>query len=313
MNIYYISPVPVLLPRHEEQLKQIGKLTLIKAEKLSEEEVATMAHDADIIALARPAITGCTDNFFSQMPHLKLITTVSTSHDWIDVSAAKKRGIVVSNCKGANARSVAESTWSLILALAKRTVEYASDAKNIGAYTFKDYVGMELQGKTLGVIGLGDIGSQVAKIGGAFGMKVLGYNRSNKDITGVESVNVEQLLRESDVISLHVPLTEQTKHFIGNDEITKMKKGIILVNTSDEEIVEKSAVISAIEQNKIYGYGVETRLMTPLSPEDPYLLHKNIIAYPHNGFNTKEANIHVKDTWVQNIVQFVAGTPQNIV
>jgi phosphoglycerate dehydrogenase-like enzyme len=313
MNIYYISPVPVLLPRHEEVLKKLGTLKLIKAEKLSEEEVARLVKDADIIALARPAIAACTDNFFSRLPQLKLLTTVSTSHDWIDVEAAKKRAITVTNCKGANARSVAESTWSLILALAKRTVEYAQNAKNKGAYKFKDYVGVELAGKTLGVIGLGDIGSETAKIGLAFGMRVLGFNRSKKDIVGVQSVDLEALLKESDVISIHVPLTDQTKHFIDKVKIEKMKDKVILVNTSDEAVVEKEAVIAAIEQKKIYGYAVETPLMTPLSPLDPYLTHSNIIAYPHNGFNTKEANIHVKDTWVQNIVQFVAGKPQNVV
>lgn len=313
MNILYISPIPVLLPSHEQQLRKVGTLNMIKAEKLSEEAVALLAKDTDVLVLARPSISQCTDAFFALVPRLKFLTTVSTSHDWIDIESAKKRGITVSNCKGANARSVAESTWSLILSLAKRTCEYAEDVKKIGAYKFSEYVGVELRGKTLGIIGLGDIGTEVAQIGHAFGMNIIGYNRSPKNIPDVKQVDLSTLLKESDVISIHVPLTVETNDLITTNEIESMKNGVILINTSDDAIVNKDSVIKSLRQKKLFGYGVETKLMTHIPPLDPYLSFKNVIAYPHNGFNTKEANLHVKDTWVNNVLRFIEGQPQNVV
>jgi phosphoglycerate dehydrogenase-like enzyme len=172
---------------------------------------------------------------------------------------------------------------------------------------------LELAGKTLGVIGLGDIGQKVAQIGLGFGMQVIGSNRSQKNLPGLTSVSLSQLLAASDVISVDVPLTDQTRGMIGEAEITQMKERVIIVNTADEKIVDKSAIIAAVKKSKVFGYGVETALLKPLALDDEYFSCPTILAYPHNAFNTVEATRRVKDTWFQNVVKFIAGSPQNVV
>jgi len=144
-------------------------------------------------------------------------------------------------------------------------------------------------------------------------MKILGYNRSEKNIDGVEQIGLDQLLRVSDIVSINLPLTSDTRGLIGKKEIGKMKDGAILINTAREEIVDKKAVIDAIANNKLFGYGIETAIMKPLKSDDPYLQYPNIIVNPHNAFNTQEAWKKVKDTWVDNIVAFSNGKPVNLV
>lgn len=313
MKIYYLSSAPVLLPEHEQKLRQLGDLHLVEGVKLSPKQAAGQMPGAEIVILAAAGISQVDEEFFQALPSLRFITTTSTSHDWIDVAAAKRHSVVVSNCKGANAQSVAEGTWAMILNLSRRVHEYAVAARYSNASNFVDFTGIELAGKTLGVIGLGDIGQKVAKMGLGFGMKVIGYNRSQKNLSGVKQVSLSQLLAESDVISVAVPLTDQTKGMISEVELAQMKDQVILVNTADEKIVDKLAIIAAVKKRKVFGYGVETALLKPIAVDDEYFSCPTILAYPHNAFNTIEATRRVKDTWFQNVVKFVAGTPQNVV
>ena len=255
MKIYYISSVPALLPHHKKKLDEFGGCVLILGKKSSEEEVVNKIKDAEILIVAPSGIMKITDKMLSQLPQLKFITTTSTSHDFIDVTAAEKRGIVVSNCKGANAQSVAEAVWAMILALSRRVIEYANDAKFEGAYNFNSYTGKQIYGKTLGIIGLGDIGLKVASIARGFNMSVLGYNRSKKNLPNINEVTLVNLLKNSDIISINVPLSDETRDLISEKEIMLMKEGIILINTSDEEIVNKQAVLKYIQSGKLCGYG----------------------------------------------------------
>lgn len=313
MKIYYLSSVPVLVPEHEQKLRELGELHVVEGVKLSSQAAASQMPGAEIAILAAAGISKVDEEFFQALPSLRFITTTSTSHDWIDIAAAQRHGVVVSNCKGANAQSVAEGTWAMILNLSRRVHEYAVAAHYSQASNFADFTGLELAGKTLGVIGLGDIGQKVAHMGLGFGMRVIGYNRSQKNLSGVAAVSLSQLLAESDVISVTVPLTDQTRGMIDETEITQMKERVIIVNTADEKIVDKSAIIAAVKMGKVFGYGVETALLKPLAMDDEYFSCPTILAYPHNAFNTVEATRRVKDTWFQNVVKFVAGTPQNVV
>src|SRR3989344_6761202 len=207
------------------------------------------------------------------MKKLKMISALSVRTHWIDIETAKERGIKVCNIKGANSESVAEHAWGMILDLSKRISEFDRGVRYNGAYRFDEYKGKEVYGKTIGIIGLGDIGKKVARIAKGFDMKVLGCNKSGKPVSGVKLVSLETLLKESDIIVTCVPTTKETTNMISEKEIRLMKPGVILVNPADEPITDKKAVLKAVESGKIFGFGIETEIMTPVPKDDMYLKH----------------------------------------
>ncbi len=200
----------------------------------------------------------------------------------------------------------------MILNLAKRINEFDREARK-GEYDFSKFKGREVFGKTLGIIGLGDIGSKVARIAQAFNMKVIGVNKSKRPVNGVELVNIEELYRNADVITVCAPLNEETENLINDQAFDQMKDGVILVNCAREKIVNKEAVIDALQSNKVFGYGVETPIMQPVASNDPYYQSKNVIVVPHNGFNTVEGDIKTYQMIVENVQAFLAGKPKNLI
>lgn len=174
------------------------------------------------------------------------------------------------------------------------------------------YTGVELFGKTLGIIGLGNVGHRVRRISKGFQMRVLAFDRSEGTTKDYEAVSLERLLRESDFIGVNIPLTEETRDLVGEGEISMMKDGVIIANTAREEIVNKKAIVNAIKSGKVRGYGVETAIMTPLDPEDEYLKYPNIIVNPHNAFNTEETQKRTNEMVVNNLISFIEGEPKNL-
>lgn len=312
MNIYCITSNQQI-DSIKEELSRLGVVQIINAQKLSEQEVVIHAKDADILVAGPSGIAHVSADLLEQLPNLKLIATLTVNTNWIDLGAVKAKGVVVSNIKGANAESVAEHTWGMILDLAKRISEFDRDTRYKGAYKFNDYKGKEVYGKTLGIIGLGDIGKKVARIAQGFDMKVLGINRSGQRVDGVTSTDLHSLLNEADVITICVPLTEETKDMISDNEISLMKDGVILVNCSVEGIVNKDAVLRGLESSKLFGYGIETSIMTPVDPNDPYYSFSNVVLTPHNAFNTEDADKKSYELVLENIKAFINGTPQNVV
>lgn len=312
MNLYYVSSDPIVFSEHQEKLKSYGDIHLIKTQKLNGNELINKIRDVNILVAAPSGIKSITKKVLQSLPDLKFITTTTTGADWIDLLEAKRLGIVVSTCKGANAESVAEHTWGMILDLSKRITEFDRAARK-GAYDFSQFSGREVFGKTLGILGLGDIGTKVARIANSFNMTVLGYNRSNKSIDGLRQTSLEMLFSKSDIISIHLPLTAQTRNIVNTESIKMMKEGVIIVNTAREEIMDKVAILDGIRSKKISGLGIETEIMKPIKEDDPYFQYSNIIVNPHNGFNTVEADKRVKATWVANIQAFIEGYPQNVV
>jgi D-3-phosphoglycerate dehydrogenase len=313
MKIIYVSSDPVILPEHREILNKIGEVVLVKGIKLNEAESIEKLKDADILIVAPSAIPKLSASILNSIPSLKFITTVTTGYDWIDINAAKKRGISISTCKGANARSVAEHTVGMILDLSKRISEFDRDARFKQSFDFGHYQGKEIYNKTIGILGLGDIGSLVAQMANALSLHVLGFNKSQKKLHNVNQVDLQTLLSKSDIISINLPLTSDTREIIGVSEVSQMKNGVILVNTAREELWNKTAVIDGVRNKRIFGLGIETPIMTPLDPNDPYIQYSNILINPHNAFNTIEADKNVKKVWVTNIVGFINGKPQNLI
>lgn len=294
-------------------LEKLGKLSVHNKQKLSPDEVVALAIDSEILIAGSSGINLISRELIEQLPKLRLIALLTVGTDWVDVDFAKLKDIVVCNIKGANSESVAEQTWGMILGLAKRITEFDRDTRIKGAFRFNDYKGKEIYGKTLGIIGLGDIGKKVARGATGYDMKVLGINRSKKPIEGVELVKLDQLLGESDVIAVCAPLTVETNNFISIKEIEKMKDGVILVNTSREELVNKEAVLKGLELGKIFGYGIETAIMTPIPANDPYFSHSRVVLTPHNAFNTEDADKKSYALVAENIKAWIKGKPQNLV
>ncbi|EKD99604.1 MAG: glycerate dehydrogenase [uncultured bacterium] len=276
-------------------------------------EVVAIAPDVEILIAGSSGIEEISKELIDRLPKLKFIALLTVGYNWVDVEYARQKGVLISNIRGANSESVAEHTWGMVLDLAKRITEFDRDARLKGAFKFSDYKGKEIFGKTLGVIGIGDIGTKIVRCSRGFSMKVLGYNRSEKHIEGVQMVSLDVLLTEADVICIAVPLSDSTREMIADKEVSQMKKGVIVVNCAREEIVKKSAIIDGLKKGRVFGYGLETAIMTPIAKEDIYYSFSNIIVSPHNAFNTEDADRNSYDLVLNNIKAFVEGRPQNLV
>lgn len=296
-----------------EKLEQLGEFRIIDAQKWTTKEVLANALDTKILVCGPSGVPEIGKELLSGLINLKYISTLTVRTDWIDLKAARERNISVSNIKGANSEAVAEHSWGMILDLAKRISEFNRDAISKGAYKFGDYRGIEVFGKTIGIIGLGDIGKKVARIAQGFDMRVLGINKSGSSVAGVELVDLKELLRQSDVIVVCVPYTPETDNLIDKEQVSQMKEGVIIVNPATPEITNKEAILAGLDSGKIFGFGIETEIMQAIPADDPYLTHPRIIATPHNAFNTVDAEIKSFDTVIENITAFLDGSSKNVV
>jgi D-lactate dehydrogenase len=267
---------------------------------------------------------------------LKLITTRSTGFDHIDLEKCKKQGITVCNVPSYGENTVAEHTFALILSLSRNMCK-ACIRRFEQNFSIEGLEGFDLKGKTIGVIGTGQIGLHVIRIAKGFGMNVLAYDvRQNKllsEVLGFEYVALEDLLARSDVITLHVPYMKATHHLMNKDTFKLVKKGAILINTARGSIVDTEALIEALDNKILAGAGLDVfegeevikeekqLLYDPKNLEvlnslvkDHILLSKdNVVFTPHIAFYSKEALERILETTVENIVAFVSGKPQNVV
>jgi len=314
----------------KDELKKNFPEAIFLPEKVTDEVLKKYYH-AEIIStfvyskIDRKAI--------DSLPNLKLITTRSTGFDHIDVSYAKTKGIKVLNVPEYGSRTVAEYTFALILNLSRKIYQSINQGK-VFNFNHAEIRGFDLYEKTIGVIGLGKIGLEVVKIAYGFGMNILVYNRSqNKELEEkyhFKYVDLETLLSSSDVVSLHLPLNETTRHFINKENILKIKKGAILVNTSRGEVIETEALLFGLENNILSGVGLdvlegekilgeETEILTEDYKKDvdfktlilDHILvnHPKVIITPHNAFNSKEALDRITKTTIENIKAFLNNLP----
>ena len=270
----------------------------------------------------------------ARFPNLKFLTARCTGYDHIDLKACGERKIVVSYVPGYGDNTVAEFAFSLILALTRKIYLAIDQVKETGSFDFKNLRGTDLKGKTIGVIGTGRIGKEAVKIAKGFGMKVLGYdpmpNREFADELGFSYVPLEELLKNSDVITLRAPLNEGTKHIVNMSNIGLIKKGAYLVNTARGPLVETDALVYALQNGILAGAGLdvleeegevkdemkflksakhsENEMKTVL--ENHILMRmQNVLITPHNAFNSQEAMERILETTMQNIEGFLSGNP----
>lgn len=272
-----------------------------------------------------------------KLPELKLIATRSTGYDHIDLEYCRKKNIKVCNVPSYAENTVAEHVFALLLTISRRMID-AVDRTRKGDFSTRGLQGFDLTGKTLGVIGTGDIGEHVIRIAGGFGMRVLAYDvkprRELEDTLNFLYTEFEDLLEKSDVVTLHVPANKQTENMISQDQFDRMKKGAVLINTARGSIVNVEALLKALSEGRLSGAGLDVLPEEPTIREeaevirsayenkhnlstllaDHMLLHlRNVIITPHNAFNSREAVRQIADTTVQNIKGFINGQPQNIV
>jgi len=270
-----------------EFLKSKG-VEVIDLTEIPKEELPK--HIGDVDALIVRSATKVRKEMIDSAPNLKVIGRAGVGLDNIDVEYAKSKGIKVVNTPGATSISVAELAIGLMLAV-YRKIAYADRETRAGNWPKKKCKGMELYGKTLGIIGFGKIGREVAKRAKALGMKVIYYSRTRKEdyekSLGVEYRELDKLLEEADIVTLHVPLTPETKHLINEERIAKMKDGAVIINTARGGVVDEEALYNALKSGKLYGAALDVYENEPLKESKLFELD-NIVLTPHIGAQTKE-------------------------
>jgi len=272
-----------------------------------------------------------------QFSELQMIATRSTGFDHIDMDYCTKKGITVSNVPAYADETVAEHVFALLLGISHSVVK-AVQRTSSGSFSQENLEGFDLRGKTFGIIGTGSIGKHAASIARGFGMKVIAFDvKPDSEAAsglGYRYVDMDELLSSADIITLHVPDTEKTRHLISRDAFSKMKSGVVLINTSRGSVVDSEALLEAILNKKVAAAGLDVLPEEPTIREETELLHSiftekhnlgtlfadhmlthqpNVLVTPHTAFNTREAKERLLNTSVENITAFARGNPQNIV
>jgi D-lactate dehydrogenase len=267
------------------------------------------------------------------LPELKFIATRSTGFDHIDLEACRSRGIAVSNVPSYGENTVAEHTIALLLMLSRKVHQSVLQMRS-GRVDLAELTGFDLQGKTIGVIGAGHIGLHVIRIARGFGMRVLAFDVRQEpflaDLLGFEYASLDRLLAESDIVTLHSPLTEKTRHLIGREQFAKMKRGAMIVNTARGALIDTDALVEALESGKLGGAGLDVLEGEELIKEEKELLQQpldverlrmavrnrvllardNVVFTPHNAFNSREALVRILEVTLANLEAFRAGQPE---
>ncbi|WP_097025608.1 2-hydroxyacid dehydrogenase [Clostridium peptidivorans] len=270
------------------------------------------AKDAEVLVIANMPLKA---EVINSNDKLKMISVAFTGVDHVDLNACRERNITVCNAAGYSTTSVAELTFGLIISLLRNIVPL--DKVTREGNTKQGFSQNDLEGKTLGVIGTGAIGRRVIEIGKAFGCNILAYNRTKKEEVeklGVKYVSMEELMAESDIVSIHVPLNEETRGLINKDKIALMKKDALLINTARGPIVDNEALAEALREEKIKGAGIDVfDIEPPLDTKYPLLSTTNSVVTPHIGFATKEAMVRRAHTTFDNITKWLQGNPENLI
>lgn len=270
--------------------------------------------DADILILR---VFKAPRKIIDNNKNLKIIMRWGAGYDSVDVDYASKKGIIVTNTPGANAYSVAELTIMLMLAVGRKLLSHQEWLKN-GIWSKNAFINesYSLNNKTLGIIGAGNIGRRVAKYAQVFGAKTQYYDEyrlsSDQEKTyNLEFKNFEEIIKTSDIISLHVPLTENNFHLIGKDEINIMKKGAILINTSRGGLIDDMELLKAVTSGKLLGAGLDVVENEPLDKNDELLKNSNIIVTPHIGGGTADISDVIIPMISEDIINFIDGVKIN--
>jgi D-3-phosphoglycerate dehydrogenase len=261
-------------------------LVICDTRGMADADLITVVKDADVLLLSNRPLSG---NVIKACPELKLICVAFTGIDHVDQETCKNRGIIIHNAAGYAVHAVSELAIGLMIALLRRIIPADAKTRSGGS---NESVGHELFGKTLGVVGCGHIGLQVARLANAFGCHVLGFDPHvfKVDDVTIEQVELDELLTRSDIVTLHLPLMPETRGFIGQVQLAKLKPSAILINTARGPIVEQAALVEALIQKRLAGAGLDVfDLEPPLPANHPILAAPNTVLTPHIGFETVEA------------------------
>ena len=275
----------------------------------SEDALLERIRDFDIVINIRSS-TKFTERVFAACPRMKLLSIWGTGTDNVDLTAARKYGVTVTNTPGVAAISIAEHALMLTLAVARRVTSLHREVVN-GAWPRGQSV--QLRGKTLGVIGLGAIGRQFARLGEAIGMRVIAWTMHPDPARGFELVELEELLRESDVVSLHLRLSSETAGFLGRAQFELMKPGVILINTARGPIADEAALIEVLQTRRIGGAGLDVFDVEPLPQGHPLTQLDNVVLTPHCAGVTPEVLEAGLALALENVESFLRGAPENVV
>lgn len=315
MEIYLIGAGRPFLEHIQSHLggAEIKDTNIYVGNNMTPEDFADNLKECEILVTSPSAFTHFTREHMEALPNLKFITTTSVGVDWVDLDAATELDIIVSNQKGVNAQSVAEHCMGMMFSLSKRITETDRNMRTSLELQKKNYEGVELTGKTLGIIGLGDIGTRVAKFGNVIFGRVLGLNRTKFVSDDVEYADIETIMKESDVVVVSVPLNEQTENMLSSNEIAMMKPGAFLVSIAREKVIDKNAVIEAISSGRLGGFALDADIAVPLPLDDPYFKHDQIVVTPHSASMTKESYERYASMTVENIQAFLSDNPIRVV
>lgn len=307
MKIVFIDYID-LAEQHIKVLKSLGDVLMHDDIPVSQEEVSKRISGAEIVI---PNWIDITANIIQNAPSLKFIVVPAVGYENIDVRAASRAGITVSNCPTHNIHAVAEYTIALMLLVTRRIIEANTDLKN-GEWRPAKYIGMELRGKTLGLIGYGNIGKKVAELAQNIGMAVLYANSKTT------SDELDNLIANVDILSLHLPLNDKTRHLIDERRLRLMKKGAYLVNTARGAIIDQDGLIRVLESDHLSGAALDVFENEPHTGKPSKELldlvkYRNVIASPHIGFNTCDALYKLGEELIANIKAIIGGNPINVV
>ena len=298
-----------------QRLDRLGELTVY--ERTPPEEVISRCQGAEVIFTNK---TPLSSESLSCLSSLKFIGILATGYNIVDIDCATRQGITVCTVPSYSTMSVSQTVFALILDITNNVAHYTRDIKHgkwceCEDFCYSDTPLIELSGKQLGIIGYGNIGHQVARIGMAFGMNVMAYtSRPQKEISPVvKTDDINTLFSTSDIISLHCPLTEDTYHIVNEERLAKMKPTAILINTSRGPLVDDRALADALRNGIIAGAGVDVLDKEPPRIDNPLLSAPNIRITPHISWATYEARKRLIDIAVENLECYLAGSPQNVV
>ena len=297
-------------------LQKYGNVTYYARTDCKADAIARM-QGMDIVLLNKIPIK---ESVLEACPSIKLICALSTGYNVIDVDACKRRGVVVCNVPGYGTSAVAQFTFALLLELCHHVGAHSQSVFRGEWTNSKDFCywftpQRELAGKTIGIIGFGAIGRAVGTIARAFGMNVLAYSRTHyqeHECIG-KYVTLNELLEQSDVISLHCPLFPETNQMINSQNIAKLKDGVLLLNTSRGALVDEDALAAALSGGKVAGYAADVASREPIRAENPLLNAPNCILTPHMAWAPKESRQRILDATDRNIAGFLNGHPVNAV
>ena len=296
-----------------KNLEALGALTVY--ERTQPAETVARAADAEIVLTNKVIVS---KEVMAQLPKLKYIGVLATGYNVVDIQEAHERGIIVTNVPAYSTESVAQMVFAHLLTVTNRTEHYAIQNRR-GRWTenpdfcYWDFPHMELAGKTFGIVGLGNIGQRVAQIALAFGMKVKALSSKTSLPAGIEKASLEELLATSDVLSLHCPLTGNTRYLINADTLRQMKSTAILINTGRGPLIDDQAVAEALADGRLAAFCADVLTEEPPKADNPLLKQPNAFFTPHIAWASKEARIRLLQVATDNVRAFIGGKPVNVV